>query len=333
MMAAQATPGRLIDRLPRVRGRYRENADLGRVTWFRVGGRAEIIFRPADAEDLAGFLRARPADVPITVIGLGSNLLVRDGGVAGVVIRLGREFAKIEAQGTEISAGAGAIDATIAKASAAAGIAGLEFLAGIPGTMGGALRMNGGAYGWEIKDVVVSADAIAPDGSRHRLGPDALGFSYRRGATPEDWIFTGARLKGAKGEPQVIKRRIAEIQAARAETQPVRSRTGGSTFRNPGGTAGEPKAWQLIERAGCRGLRRGGARVSEQHCNFLINDGDATAADIEGLGEEVRRRVKQATGVTLEWEIRRIGALAKTGAKAGAKAGPAETAPPAGDGP
>lgn len=329
MMAARATPGRLIDRLPRVRGRYRENADLARVTWFRVGGDAEILFRPADAGDLAAFLKARPADVPITVIGVGSNLLVRDGGVPGVVIRLGREFANIAARGTEISAGAGALDFTIAKASAAAGIEGLEFLAGIPGTLGGALRMNGGAYGREIKDVVVSADALAPDGTRHRLAADALGFSYRRGTTPEGWIFTGARLKGAKGEPQVIKRRIAEIQAARAATQPVRSRTGGSTFRNPGGAAGEPKAWQLIDRAGCRGLRRGGARVSDQHCNFLINDGAATAADIEGLGEEVRRRVKEATGVTLEWEIRRIGTMAQIGAKTG----PAETAAPAGDGP
>ena len=329
MMAARATPARLIDRLPGIRGRYRENADLARITWFRVGGHAEVVFRPADAEDLAAFLKARPADVPITVIGVGSNLLIRDGGVSGVVIRLGREFAKIDARGTEISAGAGALDSAVAKASAAAGIEGLEFLAGIPGTIGGALRMNGGAYGREIKDVVISADALAPDGTRQRLAPDALGFSYRECAVAKDWIFTGVHLKGTKGKPEDIDRRINEIQAARAETQPVRSRTGGSTFRNPGGAAGEPKAWQLIDRAGCRGLRRGGARVSDQHCNFLINDGTATAADIEGLGEEVRRRVKETTGVTLEWEIRRIGTMSKIGVKTG----PAETAAPTGDGP
>lgn len=313
MMAARATPGRLIDRLPQVRGRYRENANLARTTWFRVGGPAEVLFRPEDPEDLAAFLRARPPDVPVTVIGVGSNLLVRDGGIRGVVVRLGGAFAKLSVHGTEIRAGTGALDAVVAKASAAAGIEGLEFLAGIPGTIGGALRMNGGAYGREMKDVVISADAIAPDGTCHRLEPEALGFAYRHCAVAEDWIFTFAQLKGAEGSPETIKRRIAEIQAARAETQPVRARTGGSTFRNPGGADGEPKAWQLIERAGCRGLTRGGARVSDQHCNFLINEGTATAADIEGLGEEVRRRVKEATGVTLEWEIRRIGALPEAG--------------------
>ncbi|MDX1483559.1 MAG: UDP-N-acetylmuramate dehydrogenase [Alphaproteobacteria bacterium] len=313
MMAARRTTERLIDRLPPVRGRYRENADLGRITWFRVGGPAEVMFRPADAEDLAGFLAARPEGVPVTVIGVGSNLLVRDGGVPGVVIRLGREFAKIEIDGVEVRAGAGALDSAVAKASAAASIAGLEFLAGIPGTIGGALRMNGGAYGREMKDVVIAAEAVAPDGSVHDLSPAALGFSYRGSAIAEDWIFTAARLRGSRGEGQDIARRIAEIQAARAETQPVRARTGGSTFRNPGGPSGTPKAWELIERAGCRGLVRGGARVSEQHCNFLINDGTATAADIEALGEEVRRRVKESTGASLEWEIRRIGIPAKNG--------------------
>jgi len=312
MIAARVTPGRLIDRLPQVRGRYRENTDLARSTWFRVGGHAEIMFRPADAEDLAAFLKARPTDVPITVIGVGSNLLVRDGGVHGVVIRLGRGFAKISPKGTEISAGAGTLDSLVAKASAVAGIEGLEFLAGIPGTIGGALRMNGGAYGREMKDVVVSADALAPDGTRHRLAPNALGFSYRSSAVAEDWIFTDVHLKGAKCQPETIAQRIAEIQEARMETQPVRARTGGSTFRNPSGSSGEPKAWQLIDSAGCRGLTRGGAKVSEQHCNFLINDGTATASDIEGLGEEVRHRVQKATGVNLEWEIRRIGNLPKT---------------------
>ncbi len=329
MMAARATSGRLIDRLPPIRGRYRENADLARVTWFRVGGRAEIVFRPADAEDLAAFLKARPADIPITVIGVGSNLLIRDGGIPGVVIRLGREFAKITARGMEISAGAGTLDFALAKAGATAGIAGLEFLAGIPGTLGGALRMNSGAYGREMKDVVISAEAIAPDGTSHHLDPDALGFVYRGSAIPGDWIFTSAVLKGAKGVPEPINQRIAKIQAARADTQPVRARTGGSTFRNPGGAEGEPKAWQLIDRSGCRGLTRGGAKVSEQHCNFLINDGTATAADIEGLGEEVRRRVKDTTGVTLEWEIRRIGIMAKIAAHTEAE----EKETPTGDGP
>ncbi len=312
MMAARAASGRLIERLPEVRGRYRENADLARITWFRVGGAAEVMFRPADGDDLADFLKARPKDVPITVIGVGSNLLVRDGGVPGIVVRLGREFAKISARDSDIIAGAGALDSSVAKAAAAAGIAGLEFLAGIPGTIGGALRMNGGAYGHDMRGVVLSAEALGPDGVRHRLSVDQLGFSYRRGATPEDWIFISADLRGTAGDSAAIARRIAEIQDMRAETQPVRTRTGGSTFKNPDENSGAPKAWELIDRAGCRGLVRGGARVSEQHCNCLINDGTATAADIETLGEEIRRRVARATGITLEWEIRRIGVMAKT---------------------
>lgn len=312
MMAARAHTGHLIERLPEVRGRYRENAELARITWFRAGGPAEVMFRPADAEDLARFLATRPADAPVTVIGVGSNLLVRDGGVPGVVVRLGREFARISTDGTEITAGAGALDSTVAKAAGAAGITGLEFLAGIPGTIGGALRMNGGAYGREMKDVVISADALSPDGTRHTLPARELGFSYREARTPEDWIFLSTRLRGLPGDRDEIARRIAEIQAARAETQPVRTRTGGSTFKNPGGAEGGPKAWELIEAAGCRGLTHGGARVSEQHCNFLINDGTATAADIETLGEEIRRRVKATSGITLEWEIRRIGVTART---------------------
>ncbi len=319
MMAAATTQGRLIERLPEVRGRYRENADLARVTWFRVGGPAEVMFRPADADDLAAFLKARPADVPVTVIGVGSNLLVRDGGVPGVVIRLGREFARIEAEGTEVSAGAGALDSAVARVAAQAGIAGLEFLAGVPGTIGGALRMNAGAYGREMKDVVSGATAVAPDGTVHTLGPDRLSFSYRTSRVPGDWIFTAARLQGEADSAEAVMKRIAEIQAARAETQPVRSRTGGSTFRNPGGPTGEPKAWKLIEEAGCRGLSFGGAKVSEQHCNFLINEGEATAADLEALGEEVRRRVKKSTGVDLEWEIKRIGVPAEVGRGAAAQ--------------
>jgi UDP-N-acetylmuramate dehydrogenase len=303
MMPARKHPSSLLDRLPAVRGRYSENALLANTTWFRVGGAAEVMFRPADLDDLADFLAARPADVPVTVIGVGSNLLVRDGGVPGVVIRLGRAFADIRVDGDNVVAGAGALDLNVAHAAAEAGIAGLEFLCGVPGTVGGALRMNAGAYGSEIKDVIVWAKALDPRGRRYCLTPDRLGLAYRRCAVPEGWIFNAARLRGRPGDRAAIARRMAEIQAERAGAQPVRARTGGSTFANPPGR----KAWELIDQAGCRGLRRGGAMVSEKHCNFLINTGEATAADIEGLGEEVRRRVFEATGVTLEWEIRRIG--------------------------
>lgn len=302
-MMAAARDLRLIDRLPPVRGRYAEDVSLAAITWFRVGGPAEVLFRPADEDDLAAFLSAKPADVAVTVLGVGSNLLVRDGGVLGVVIRLGRAFAEIEANGEEVEAGAGSLDANVALAALGAGIGGLEFLSGVPGTIGGALRMNAGAYGGEIKDVVASARALAPDGRVHELSPDALGFSYRRCGVPRDWIFLSARLRGRAKGRDAIARRMDEIKSQREATQPVRTRTGGSTFANPEGA----KAWELIDRAGCRGLSVGGAKVSEQHCNFLINTGTATAADIEALGEEVRRRVFAETGVRLEWEIDRIG--------------------------
>ena len=293
----------LIERLPKVRGRLTENAPLSGITWFRVGGPAEIMFRPADRDDLADFLAGLPRDVPVTVIGVGSNLLVRDGGVAGVVLRLGRGFADIEARGSDVRAGAAALDINIARMAADAGLAGLEFLSGIPGTMGGALRMNAGAYGRELVDVVVSAEALDRQGRLHKLDKKALGLSYRHSDVPEDWIFTGAELKAERGEASAIRARLAEIQAAREASQPIRSRTGGSTFANPPGH----KAWQLIDQAGCRGLRIGGAIVSEMHTNFLINTGNATAADIETLGETVRRRVREASGIDLRWEIRRIG--------------------------
>lgn len=293
----------LIEHLPPVRGRYRMNAPLDAVTWFRVGGPAEVVFRPADRDDLVAFLKERPADVPLTVIGVGSNLLVRDGGVPGVVIRLGRGFAEIVAEGTDMSCGAAALDLNVATAARDAGIAGLEFLSGVPGTIGGALRMNAGAYGRETKDVVVEAEALDPAGRLHRLTPAELGFAYRHCAVPEDWIFIGARLRGNAGESEAIGRRMAEIRASRSDSQPIRTRTGGSTFKNPPGA----KAWQLIEQAGCRGLRLGAAMVSEQHCNFLINTGGATAAELETLGETVRARVRETSGVELEWEIRRIG--------------------------
>ena len=304
MMPMAAPPAsRLIDRLPPVRGRLSENAALAGITWFRVGGPAEVMFRPADRDDLRAFLQAKPADVPVTVIGVGSNLLVRDGGVPGVVLRLGRGFVGIEAEGNDLLCGAGALDVNVATYAKRAGLGGLEFLCGVPGTLGGALRMNAGAYGKEIKDVVIWAEAVDPEGRIHQLDPAALGFAYRSCAVPQDWIFLGARLSAGPDEPNAIARRMAAIQQARAESQPLRTRTGGSTFKNPPGA----KAWQLIDQAGCRGLKRGGAMVSDKHCNFLINTGDATAADLEQLGEDVRRRVKATSGVELEWEIRRVG--------------------------
>ncbi len=297
----------LIDRLPPVRGRYRVNAPLGPTTWFRVGGPAEVMFRPADREDLIAFLRRKPHDVPVTTIGVGSNLLVRDGGVRGVVLRLGRGFAEIRAEDHDLVCGAGALDLNAAKAARRSGIGGLEFLSGVPGTIGGALRMNAGAYGKELQNVLVEAEAVDPAGDVHRLSREDLGFAYRSAAVPQDWIFLGARLRGRPETDAAIARRMAEIQAARAGSQPTRARTGGSTFKNPP----EEKAWMLIDRAGCRGLRRGGAMVSEQHCNFLINTGAAAAADLEELGEEVRARVRRTCGVELEWEIRRIGEPAR----------------------
>jgi UDP-N-acetylmuramate dehydrogenase len=293
----------LIDRLPTPRGRLTANAPLASVTWFRVGGPAEVMFKPADAADLAAFLAACPADVPVTVIGVASNLLVRDGGVPGVVIRLGRAFADIVVDGMEIHVGAAALDLNTAMAARDAGLAGLEFLSGIPGTIGGALRMNGGAYGRELSDVLVSATAVDRLGREHVLDRDALGLTYRHCAVPEDWIFTGATLRGEPGDRAAIAHRMHEIATSRADSQPVRARTGGSTFANPPGE----KAWALIDRAGCRGLMIGGAQVSEKHCNFLLNLGTATADDLESLGEEVRRRVHETSGIELRWEIRRIG--------------------------
>jgi UDP-N-acetylmuramate dehydrogenase len=323
MMAAKQTPPRLVERLPAVRGRLTENAALDRITWFRVGGAAEVMFRPADRDDLAGFLAARPADVPLTVIGVGSNLLVRDGGVPGVVIRLGREFAGIAVEGTRVRAGAAALDLNVALSAAEAGLGGIEFLSGIPGTIGGALRMNAGAYGREIKDAIVEAEAIDSVGEIRRLSPSELGFGYRRCAVSEDWIFTSAVLRAAPDDRSAIAKRMQEIQSAREESQPIRSRTGGSTFANPDGPdAGGRKAWQLIDSAGCRGLRRGGAMVSEKHCNFLINAGDATAADLEALGEEVRRRVFETSGIELRWEIRIVGVPSVEGPRPIAQASP-----------
>ena len=304
-MALATSKPHLIDRLPKPRGRLVADAPLGPQTWFRTGGPAEVLFRPADVDDLASFLAALPADVAVTVLGVGSNLLVRDGGVRGVVIRLMRGFTGIAVEGNELVSGAGAPDLNVALTARDHGLAGLEFLSGIPGTIGGAIAMNGGAYGGELSQVLVSAEAVDRRGAVHCVGVTDLGFSYRHSTAPADWIFTSARLRATPGDQLAIARRIAEIDAARTESQP-RSRTGGSTFVNPEGH----KAWELIDRAGCRGLRIGEAQVSEKHCNFLINLGAATAADIEALGEEVRRRVLAHSGVQLAWEIKRIGETA-----------------------
>jgi UDP-N-acetylmuramate dehydrogenase len=311
MMAARRLDAtNLIERLPPVRGRLTENAPLAGITWFRVGGPAEIMFRPADRDDLLAFLAALPDDVPVTVIGVGSNLLVRDGGVPGVVLRLGRGFAGIEPSGTRVVAGAAALDINVAAHAADAGIAGLEFLSGVPGTIGGALRMNAGAYGREIGDVLIEGEIVDGTGRLQRLAGAAFGLSYRHCGLPADTIFLSATLEGSlggsAGDPASIHARMTEIRNAREASQPIRTRTGGSTFANPRDGSGR-KAWELIDAAGCRGLRLGGAQVSELHCNFLINTGNATAADLEALGEEVRRRVLAHEGVDLEWEIRRIG--------------------------
>jgi UDP-N-acetylmuramate dehydrogenase len=299
---AHAEP-RLIDRLPKVRGRLTEGSLLSAVTWFRVGGPAEVLYKPASVEDLAQFLKQKPGDVPVTVIGVGSNLLVRDGGIEGIVIRLGRGFTDIRATGGIIEAGAGALDLNVALSARDAGIGGLEFLSGIPGTIGGALRMNAGAYESDVSQVFAHADVLDAEGTLHRLNKAEMGFTYRHSGVAEDWIFVGGAFEGRADDPKAIHTRIQDIQTKREESQPIRSRTGGSTFVNPTGH----KAWKLIDDAGCRGLRKGDAMVSEKHCNFLINTGNASAADIESLGEEVRRRVRDRSGIELVWEIKRIG--------------------------
>jgi len=291
-------------KMPALRGRLLANQSLAELTWFRVGGPAQLLFMPEDEEDLAYMLANLPADTPVTVIALGSNVIVRDGGVPGVVIRLGRGFGDIAIEGLTLRAGAAVPDVKVARAAQEAGLAGLSFLRGIPGSIGGALRMNGGAYGRETKDVLIEARAIDRAGRVHVLANADMRFAYRHCGAPDDYIFTQATFRGERGDPAVIAAEMDNITESREATQPIKSRTGGSTFKNPPGR----KAWRLIDAAGCRGLRLGDAQVSEMHCNFLINLGKATAADIETLGETVRRRVKESAGVDLEWEIRRIGA-------------------------
>jgi len=294
----------LIRRLPAVRGRLVANAPMADLTWFRVGGPAEVLFTPADEEDLAAFLKGTPEDIPVFPIGVGSNLLVRDGGVPGVVIRLGRGFSEIVAEGDcRLRAGAAVPDVMLARAALQHGIAGLTFFRGIPGTIGGALRMNGGAYGRETKDVLVEARGVDRRGNIVTLSVADMRMTYRHCGAPEDIVFTSALFQGEPGDPAQIAADMEAITESRERTQPIKSRTGGSTFKNPEGQ----KAWMLMDKAGMRGFSIGGAKVSELHCNFLINEGGATAADIEALGEEGRRRVLEMTGVTLEWEIKRIG--------------------------
>lgn len=302
VMAAARQSDQLMDRLPAVRGRYEFDAPLAPRSWFRTGGNAEVLFEPADADDLQAFMEQKPQDVPVVVIGFGSNLLVRDDGVDGVVIILGAAFTTVQFDGEIVTAGGGALDVNVARAAQANGVADLEFLSGIPGTIGGGIRMNAGAYGSEIADVAIDVTAIDTKGGGHVLTHKQLDFAYRRSALPAGWIVVSARFQGTIGRPEEIAARMSAISNARIESQP-RTRTGGSTFANPPGH----KAWELIDQAGCRGLRRGGAMVSEQHCNFLLNLGGATSTDIELLGEEVRCRVLKHSGVDLEWEIRRIG--------------------------
>lgn len=301
--------GDLISRLPPVRGAYTANAPMRDLTWFRAGGPAEVLFRPADVEDLQRFLKAKPDDVPVTIVGVGSNLIVRDGGVPGVVIRLGGALGKIEVlEGNRVRAGAAALDMAVARAAGEAGIEGLEFLRGIPGSVGGGLRMNAGAYGGEFKDVLIEALAVDGQGNLHSFTPATLGMRYRHTDTPAGMIFVSALFQGRPGGRAEILARMEEITSKRESTQPVKTRTGGSTFRNPDlALSGGLKAWQLIDAAGCRGLKRGEIMVSDLHCNFLVNLSEAKGNEIEALGEEVRARVKAASGVDLEWEIKRIG--------------------------
>ena len=293
----------LLGALPPVRGRYRAQVPLAPRTWLRVGGPAEVVFQPADAADLAIFLKGKPADVQVTPIGVASNLLVRDGGIDGVVVRFSGPLAEVDVDDECLRVGAGATDRMIAIQAMKAGLSGLEFLIGIPGTLGGAVRMNAGAFGGETAEVVERVVALDPAGRRHELRAAELGFGYRHSALPADWIVLGAVLRATSGEPRAIEARMRAIKAEREASQPLHVATGGSTFKNPPAH----RAWQLIDAAGCRGLRHGRAMVSDKHCNFLINTGGATAAELEELGEQVRARVLEHGGIALEWEIHRIG--------------------------
>jgi UDP-N-acetylmuramate dehydrogenase len=295
--------GGLQEKLPPVRGRITPNAPLGHMTWFGVGGPAEVLFKPADRQDLIDFVKNCPMDIPLTVLGVASNIIIRDGGIPGVVIRLGRDAAEIKTDGTKIEAGAGALDVNVAMNALKHSITGLEFFSGIPGTVGGALRMNAGAYGRETKDVLETAEVLFRDGTIKRLTPSEMDMTYRHNGLPDDVIFLGGLFRGAAGDAEAIEAKMTEIRTRRAESQPIKSKTGGSTFANSDGR----KAWQLIDEAGCRSLKVGGAEMSTMHANFMINNGTATAADLERLGEEVRRKVYAASQIMLRWEIKRVG--------------------------
>ncbi len=299
----------LLDRLPSVRGKLIENASLADITWLRVGGPAQVLFLPADAADLARFLAETPRDIDVRVLGAGSNTLVRDGGLPGVTVKLTPAFGKVEAlENNRIRAGAAALDKMVAKAAAKAGIAGLEFYVGVPGAIGGALRMNAGCYGTETKDVLVEAIALDRTGRRIIAPVEELGYAYRHSDAPEDWIFIEAVFEGQADDPEAVTERMNAITERREASQPIREKTSGSTFKNPDPETSEGRsAWQLVDAAGWRGKPIGGARFSEQHCNFLINDGTATASDLETLGETVRAEVKDKFGVELHWEVKRIG--------------------------
>ena len=298
-----------LDRLPPVRGKLLANEQLAPFTWFRVGGPADVLFLPKDEDDLAEFLAKLDPIIPVTVLGAASNVIVRDGGIAGVVVRLGPSFGKVSTEGLRVTAGAAALDARVSVAAANAGIAGMEFFSGVPGTTGGALRMNAGCYGRETKDVLVEARALNRNGERVLLKNADFHFSYRHTEADEELIFVEAVFEGTRDNPAAILERIEALKTRRETTQPIREKTGGSTFANPDppGTPNQRSSWKLVDEAGMRGARRGGAQVSELHCNFLLNTGEATAADIEGLGEDVRAAVKATSGVELRWEIKRIG--------------------------
>ena len=289
--------------LPDVKGRLRRDVSLARYSWFRTGGPADVMFEPEDENDLIQFLSAVDQTLPITVIGVGSNLLVSDEGVDGIVVRLGKKFSDTHIEGEEITAGAGAMDVHVARQACDAGIAGLEWLVGVPGTIGGAIRMNAGAYDGDVASSLVRAKAVSRTGEVFNITVDDLGFSYRNSKAPKDWVFLSGTFRGTQGDPATLRANMQEISVTREDSQPIGTRTGGSTFKNPDGY----KAWQLIDDAGCRGLRIGDAMMSEKHCNFLINMGAATATDVSKLGETVRDKVFKHSGVALEWEIKRIG--------------------------
>ncbi|KUO57495.1 MAG: UDP-N-acetylenolpyruvoylglucosamine reductase [Sphingomonadales bacterium BRH_c3] len=290
--------------LPSVRGRLTPQAPLARLVWFKTGGNADWLFEPADLDDLRQFLAGLDGSMPVMALGLGSNMIVRDGGVPGVVVRLGKAFAGVKVLGGHrLECGGGASGILVSSTARDAGIAGLEFLRGIPGTVGGFVKMNGGAYGREVADILIDCEVVMPDGRLATLSASDLAYTYRHSSLPDGAVVVSARFQGLSGDPAVIGAEMDRIAAAREESQPLRTKTGGSTFKNPEGH----KAWQLVDAAGCRGLTLGGAQVSEKHTNFLINTGDATSSDIEALGEEVRRRVRENCGIELEWEIQRVG--------------------------